>query len=160
MRTAFAQLNDRIAPVFDAAHQIWVVETESGRILHQWSAVLSEGLMLEKALQLAALKIDTLVCGAISRPLEAMTAGYGIRVVSFVAGDLREVVTAWYQGRLGTAAFAMPGCRSRHRFRGRHEFSNGLNNAKEVHNARRKSKRTCRSGADDRKRSRLLCRFC
>jgi len=37
----------------------------------------------------------------------------GITVVSFVSGDLREVIRAWEENRINEADFAMPGCCSR-----------------------------------------------
>ncbi len=69
--------------------------------------------------------IDALVCGAISRPQEAFLQAYGVAVVPFVTGNLREVVDAWGAGTLGSDTFAMPGCgRGRgRRFRGGHGWS-------------------------------------
>ncbi|MDP2862869.1 MAG: hypothetical protein Q8N95_08765, partial [Desulfobacterales bacterium] len=54
--------------------------------------------------------VGTLVCGAISRPLHGMVIASGIRVISFVAGDLRKVINAWLDGNLESGKFAMPGC--------------------------------------------------
>lgn len=117
MKAAFATWNQRIAPVFDVAREIHVVDAESGRIVGESRETLSSDLPVHKALRLAELRIDTLICGAISRPLLAMVSGYGIRVVPFVAGDLREVIRAWLGGRLTGQSFAMPGCRRRGRRR-------------------------------------------
>jgi predicted Fe-Mo cluster-binding NifX family protein len=117
MKTAFAAWNNRIAPVFDVARQIHIVETESGRIVGESREELADDVPARKALHLAGLNIGTLVCGAISRPLQAMVAAYGIRVVPFVAGDLREVIEAWLAGRLEMDVFAMPGCCGRGRRR-------------------------------------------
>ena len=54
--------------------------------------------------------IPALVCGAISRPQEALILAHGLTVVPFVSGELREVVAAWRTGRLASDTFAMPGC--------------------------------------------------
>jgi predicted Fe-Mo cluster-binding NifX family protein len=113
MKTAFATWNNRIAPVFDVARHIHIVEAESGRIVREAREELTDDVPAHKALHLAELDISTLVCGAISRPLQAMVAAYGIRVVPFVAGDLREVIEAWHSNRLKKDIFAMPGCRGR-----------------------------------------------
>lgn len=117
MKTAFAAWNNRIAPVFDVARHIHIVETESGRIVREAREELTDDVPARKALHLAELDIGTLVCGAISRPLQAMVAAYGIRVVPFVAGDLREVIEAWLKGRLEKDVFTMPGCCGRGRRR-------------------------------------------
>ncbi|MDO9585929.1 MAG: NifB/NifX family molybdenum-iron cluster-binding protein [Syntrophales bacterium] len=120
MKVAFATWNNRIAPVFDVARQVRLVEIADGRIVHEDNESLPENLPAGKAIRLAELGIGRLVCGAISRPLHEMVAAYGIRVIPFVAGDLREVIQAWISGGLDSDTFAMPGCfgRGRRRFRG------------------------------------------
>lgn len=117
MKAAFAIWDDRISPVFDVASQIHVIEAESGRILTETQEVLPEDRLPQKALRLAEMGIATLVCGAISRPLHEMVVAYGIQVIPFVAGDLREVIQAWLSGTLDSEAFSMPGCCGRGRGR-------------------------------------------
>jgi predicted Fe-Mo cluster-binding NifX family protein len=109
-RAAFATWNDRIAPVFDAARRIHLVDAESGRVLTEASEALEDDSPVRKARRLAELHVDLLVCGAISRPLRAMIVAGGIEVIPFVAGDLREVVQAWVTGEIGGGFFTMPGC--------------------------------------------------
>src|SRR4030042_112990 len=120
MKAAFAHWDHRIAPVFGIARWIHVAEAESGRIVAETEEVLADDMPVRKALRLAELGVGTLVCGAISRPLQAMVASYGIRVIPFVAGDLREVIEAWLSKRLKGDLYAMPGCcgRGARRFRG------------------------------------------
>ena len=110
MKTAFAYWDNRIAPVFDIARQIHVVETESGRIVAETKEVMANDLPVKKVFRIVELGISTLVCGAISRPLHAMVVASGIRVISFVAGDMREVINAWLNGKLESGKYAMPGC--------------------------------------------------
>src|SRR5665647_74324 len=110
MKTAFATWDDRIAPVFDIARRIHVVEAASGRIVAETGEVLADDLPVQKALRLLELGVGTLVCGAISRPFHEMVAAYGIQVIPFVAGDLSEVIEAWLTGDLERDNFAMPGC--------------------------------------------------
>jgi predicted Fe-Mo cluster-binding NifX family protein len=110
MKAAFATWNDRVAPVFDVAREIHLVNARSGCVLEESRENLPSDLPVEKALRLAELGVDTLVCGGISRPLLTIITGYGIRVIPFIAGDLREVIEAWLGGRLKADAFAMPGC--------------------------------------------------
>ncbi|MBN1866800.1 NifB/NifX family molybdenum-iron cluster-binding protein [Candidatus Sumerlaeota bacterium] len=115
MKTAFATWDNRIAPLFDVARRIHVVEAESKQIVSEQSESLPGNLPIERALRLVDLGVGTLVCGAISRPFHEMLAAYDIRVVPFVAGDLCEVVEAWLRGNLTGDTFAMPGCCGRGR---------------------------------------------
>jgi len=117
-KTAFAYWDNRIAPVFDIARQIHVVEAESGRIVAETEEVLADDLPVQKVIRLAELGIGTPVCGAISRPLHEMVAAYSIEVIPFVAGDLREIIQAWLNDNLEHDTFVMPGCCGRGRRRG------------------------------------------
>lgn len=123
-KAAFATWNNRIAPVFDVARLIELVETDSGKIVRQIQVNAAGDIPNLRASGLADLGVDTLVCGAISRPLQATIAAYGIEVISFVAGNLQEVIQAWVDGKLPWAAvYAMPGCRNagRHRSKGTYD---------------------------------------
>ncbi len=123
MKAAFAHWDGRIAPVFDTAGRVRIIEVQAGRIVGEAHETLPEDAPAQKALRLAGLEIDTLVCGAISRTLYGMITAYGIQVIPFVAGDLGEVVAAWQAGTLEHDAFAMPGCcgRGRRWFGGRNQ---------------------------------------
>ncbi len=117
-KVAFAQWDGRIAPVFDTAREIRLVEVESGRVVRETQEILVDALSVQRALRLAELGINALVCGAISRPLQEMIAAHGIQVTPFIAGELHEVIEAWLSGNIETGSFAMPGCcgRGRRRF--------------------------------------------
>lgn len=117
MRTAFAYWDNRIAPVFDTARQIHVVEVQAGQLVSEAQETLSEDMSVQKALRLMELGVGVLVCGAISRPMHELVVAYGIQVIPFVAGELREVIQAWLKGDLGRDTFAMPGCCGRGRRR-------------------------------------------
>lgn len=113
MKTAFAYWDSRIAPVFDIAHLIRVVESNDGRIVGESEQVLEDGSPVRRVIDLAQRDIATLVCGAISRPLHGMIVSSGIQVIPFIAGDLGEVIRAWLDGTLEHERFAMPGCCAR-----------------------------------------------
>lgn len=110
-KAAFSAWGDRIAPVFDVAGQPHVVETSAGRIVRETREFLGGLPPLQRVTRLLELGIDALICGAISRHLHGLIAANGIQVISFVTGDLRELIEAWSRGELDGNAFAMPGCR-------------------------------------------------
>ena len=110
MRTAFPYWHSRLAPVFDTARQILLADSESAVITHQWEEVLPAIEASLKILRLVEMQVDTLVCGAISRPLRQMAAAHGITVIPFVAGELEEIIRSWTAGRFEAETFAMPGC--------------------------------------------------
>jgi predicted Fe-Mo cluster-binding NifX family protein len=116
MKTAFAYWDNRIAPVFDTARRILVVESYDGRIIGESEELLEDGPPVRRTVMLSQLGIATLVCGAISRPLREMILSSGIEVIPFIAGDLGEITRAWQDGELEDDRFAMPGCCGRRRF--------------------------------------------
>lgn len=129
MKTAFPFWENRIAPVFDSAQQICIVEVDFGRIVREGQEPLTGDLPVQKALRLTELGVGTLVCGAISRPLQEMVIGCGIQVVPFVSGDLHEVIQAWFSRGFDRRVYAMPGCfgRGRRRFGGMHGIDREAN---------------------------------
>lgn len=110
MRVAIPIWRNRISPVFDTAQRLAVYETVDS----------SAGAMEEVTLfpmprmrvnQLAQAGVETLICGAISRPLATMLSAAGIRVIPFVTGEADEILKAFAEGRLADSEFLMPGCR-------------------------------------------------
>jgi predicted Fe-Mo cluster-binding NifX family protein len=122
MKVAFACWDNRIAPVFDVARTIRVLSIEPDRKPKQTRVELGTPFPDRRAELLSELGIDTLVCGAVSRPLLEKIAALDIRVFSFVSGNLDEVIEAWMQNRLDKDDYRMPGCgagRGGRRFHGR-----------------------------------------
>ncbi len=115
MRVAFAIWNKRIAPVFDTAGEVLVVDVEKGGITDEFSLKISFSNVQEKTDQLKAIEVETLVCGAISRIAQAQVESRDIAVVSFVSGDIREVIQAWLSNEIEQDVYAMPGCCRRRR---------------------------------------------
>jgi predicted Fe-Mo cluster-binding NifX family protein len=110
MKTAFTVWNDRIAPLFDVAGKIHLVESEAGDITAQTSICLDDPLPALKVRRLADLGVKMLVCGAISRAAQHMVTAYGIELVSYINGDLDTVIDAWRHNKLSADVLCMPGC--------------------------------------------------
>ncbi len=109
VKAGFSAWNQRVAPVFDVARHLLVVEADGLGLVSESQVELVEEAPLPRSFQLAELGLETLVCGAISRPMLTSIAAYGIRVVPFVTGSLKEVVQAWLSGTLESDVYAMPG---------------------------------------------------
>ena len=123
---AFACWGDRVAPVFDTARKLHIVEIRSGKVIRETTEILSDAEPFHRVLRMAELQLDVLVCGAISAHIQDLIAAYGIRVVPFVSGMLRQIIEAWLGGRLETDSFAMPGCGFRMRNRNRRGDGRGI----------------------------------
>ncbi len=110
MRIALALANGRIAPVFDVARQVLLIDLEAGKVQSDSLEDLPLVMPAAKVIRLSELGIEELICGAISWPVRNMIEAQGIRVFGFVAGDIDQVVEARLSGALDDPRYAMPGC--------------------------------------------------
>lgn len=112
---AFAYWDGKIAPVFDVARQVLLVEKapDAQETASERTVLALPETADGKADLLRTSLVTTLVCGAISRPLQEAVQGRGILVLPFVMGDTEELIRAWRTDQLKLDAFLMPGCRGR-----------------------------------------------
>lgn len=109
-RAAFSLWNDRIAPVFDVARNLLIVDAADGAVTARIERRFSGDSPHERALRLMSLQVEQVICGAITREIDCALKDRGIKVISFVSGDLEQVIEAWLQGRLHEQHLHMPGC--------------------------------------------------
>lgn len=120
MRVAVPQWQGRVSPVFDVAGHVLVVEWVDGQEVARHEELFGIIAPCERVQRLVELGVRTLICGAVSQPLEALLTARGVRVVARVCGDVDEILRAFCAGTLEEERYAMPGCcRKRRRFRGR-----------------------------------------
>lgn len=110
MKAAFTTWRDRIAPVFDVAREIVLVEADSHTQVTSSLMSLPQGAVEIKVKRLREQGVNILVCGAMSRCAHELVCAEKIDVFSFVAGDTDSVIQAWLEGCLEQKAFSMPGC--------------------------------------------------
>ncbi len=116
---AFSVLEQRIAPVFDTSSEILVIESVGKEVIKAERLALTQNNVFELLERLSELKLQQLVCGAISRALQGFIEQKGIRVIPFVAGELDTIKNAWINNQLDKEEYIMPGCCGR-RLRGGH----------------------------------------
>ncbi|HOP39774.1 MAG TPA: hypothetical protein PLI53_01900 [Geobacteraceae bacterium] len=115
MRLAIPHWQGRVSPVFDVAGSLLLIDLVDGVETARQHIALLDDFPLGRARRLAVLGIDTLICGAISRPLELALLHSGIEVISQICGDVEVIVDAYMKGRMRQLMFFMPGCRGRQR---------------------------------------------
>jgi predicted Fe-Mo cluster-binding NifX family protein len=108
----------RVSPVFDVARRLLVVDLESNAEASREEMSLDETQVARRARRVAELGVDVLICGGVSKPLEAALVSAGVRVISEICGSVEDVLRAFVSGDLANGAFLMPGCcRRRQRYR-------------------------------------------
>lgn len=113
-------LDNRVSPVFDVAKAAILLELDGDREVRRRLVTLHSQDPSRRVGELSQHAVNVLVCGAISRPLEAMLLAAGICVIPQTCGDIERVVQAFLTGHLDDCEFLMPGCcgRRRHAWRG------------------------------------------
>jgi predicted Fe-Mo cluster-binding NifX family protein len=114
MRIAVPVWAGRISPVFDVARRLVLADCVEGAESRRSEVDLEDTEVPLRAKRVAALGVDVLICGAVSRQLTWLLAGEGVRVISQMCGRVDQVIQAYLSGGLGEGAFLMPGCCGRH----------------------------------------------
>ncbi|MFP4383385.1 MAG: NifB/NifX family molybdenum-iron cluster-binding protein [Spirochaetia bacterium] len=117
MKAAFSCWNNRIAPVFDTARELVIIEPADGEVSREKVETGSPEPPFIRALELMERGVSELICGAVSREFHQILLAQGIKVIPFITGDLDKVITAWKEGMLSDDVFIMPGCRGGRRMR-------------------------------------------
>lgn len=113
MKIALSVWKDYISTVFDTADQLLVLELNGADGRKRTTLKMSAADIAGRASWVKEKQIDVLICGAISRPLEASLTSLGIQVYAFVRGPVEEIITAYQNGGLDQANFVLPGCQGR-----------------------------------------------
>ena len=106
MRVALPVWNGRISPVFDVARSVMVMDVKDDTVTPVEQLDVEDGDRVERLRQL---EVGLLICGAISRPLEAAFWLTGIEVISEVCGSVDEVIAAYSNGSLSDEKYLTPG---------------------------------------------------
>ena len=110
MKIAIPTWNGRVSPVFDTASRLLVVDGKEGVETTRFETDISEQFLPSKIMRLTGLGIETLICGAISRPLTYMVTTAGIKLIPWITGQIEDVLQAFFTGTLFDPRFIMPGC--------------------------------------------------
>jgi len=111
MRVAIPVHDGRVSPVFDAARHLLVIRTRDREVVARKELDVEDPGPYSRAHLVVGLGINVLICGAISRQIEAMLASEGVTVIARRCGEVEEIVRAFLAGGLGQGAFLMPGVR-------------------------------------------------
>jgi|GEM_PF-380288 len=115
MKVGITIWNERIAPVFDVAGNVYIVDAARNTATGETISLPQAPFANIDALLRSG--VEVLVCGAISRPVLRSAQRAGLKVVPFASGSIGEIVAAWNAGELEAAARTMPGCGCKQRGR-------------------------------------------
>ncbi len=110
MRIAIPHWQGRISPVFDVTVNLLLIDVESGHEIRREERRLLATDSFARVAEFLSFEAGTLICGAISAPVEARLVASGVQVIGFTCGRVDDVLMAYLNGEAVNQAFAMPGC--------------------------------------------------
>ena len=111
---AIPSWQQRVSPVLDTATRLLVVTCRDGREASRHEVLLGPLPPEEFARSVVELRVNLLLCGALSLDLRHALEEQGVRVWPHLCGAVNEVLQAFGCGRLNRPKFRMPGCRRQH----------------------------------------------
>ena len=108
MKVAIPVWEGRVSNVFDFACKAVLIKFSNDEELGRTDVALP-GQGPTRIVMLGQLGVDTLICGAISRPLASWASVCGIRLFPYVTGVVDEVIEAFKTGQLSSERFVLPG---------------------------------------------------
>lgn len=110
MKVAVTVWEERISPVFDASRRLLIAEIEDRRITDRSYVIFDPGMPSNLAKILSELDVPVLICGAVSQVPATIMTNSGIRLISFITGEVDRVLEVYARGNSLAPTFVMPGC--------------------------------------------------
>ncbi len=84
--------------MFDVSDNVYLIQCTGGREVKREKITLNCHDPFHRAKEVTGLGTQTLICGAVSTPLETALEAAGVRVIGFICGDLEVVLRAFLCG--------------------------------------------------------------
>ena len=110
MTIAIPISQERISPLLDAAARLLLVTCQRGKEVARKKFILGPMSPIELAQSVAELRVDVLLCAALSQGLQRELERRGVRVKPHLCGETEAVLQAFCCDRLNRPEFRMPGC--------------------------------------------------
>jgi len=123
LKLALTIWGNRISPVFDSARKLLIVEVKNTKVVKRQYKTINFEMASDLAQILPDLKINILICGAISKGFSDVIETSAIKLIPFITGHVDAVLESYIENNRVIAEFFMPGCRNKH-----YRQINGSNN--------------------------------
>ncbi len=100
MRIAIPRFQESVAPCFEHTSTVTIFTVHRKRILSQEDFVLKSREGLDRVRLLRDQNVDVLICGGLQESYENMLTARGIRVYSWVSGNVQDLLDQFLQGKL------------------------------------------------------------
>ena len=99
-RIAIPRFGESVAPCFEVSATVAIFLVTNGRVTQQMDFVLQSRRELDRVRLLRDQEVDTLICGGVQDRFEDIIRANGIRVVSWVSGNVEDLLDSFLRGEL------------------------------------------------------------
>jgi predicted Fe-Mo cluster-binding NifX family protein len=100
VKVAIPRFGEEVAPCFEYSATIAIFTIEQSRIANQTDFVLQSQQSFDRFRLLRDQGVDTLICGGVENRFEDLIRDNGIEVISWVVGNVDELLNLFIKGRL------------------------------------------------------------
>ncbi len=111
MKLAIPLFGTRISPRFDCAQELLIFTIEDGKILKKEKLLWRGVSPYDRIAELGKMGVNMVICGSVDGFFHNLLHQRGIRVYSWVTGDVEKAVELFLIGELQPGMILMPGGR-------------------------------------------------
>ena len=100
MKVAIPRFHERVAPCFEYSATIAIFTIEGGKVVSQRDFALQSRVALDRVRLLRDQDVDVLICGGVQDTFEDLVKARGVKVISWVSGDVEELLSRFIKGTL------------------------------------------------------------
>lgn len=100
MKVAIPRYGERVAPCFGYCGAMAIFTIEEGRIMDQIDFPLRSRDPLDRIRLLRDQGVDAIICGGVQDILEICLRANGIQVISWVSGEVDDLLDLYLKGHL------------------------------------------------------------
>jgi predicted Fe-Mo cluster-binding NifX family protein len=93
-------MGEVVAPCLEYSATIAIFSVEDGKVIDQLDFPISSRNPLDRIRLLRDQKVDTIICGGVQDVFEDLVRACGIRLISWVSGNIEELLGLFLKGRL------------------------------------------------------------
>lgn len=100
MKVAIPHFGEDVAPCFEYSASIAIFTVRGTTVVGQMEFTLQSGEAFDRVRLLRDQNVATLICGGVQESFENLLQASGIRVISWVTGDVRKLLELFMRGEL------------------------------------------------------------
>lgn len=109
MKVAIPRFEESVAPCFEYSATITIFVIENRKVVNQTDFTLRSRDVLDRVRLLRDQGVDTLICGGVQDRFEDLVVASGCRCISWVSGNVDDLVEMFIQGQLVPGREHAPG---------------------------------------------------